>query len=171
MKTPHVTRGLTLGKYAPFHAGHQLVIETALREVDELIVLIYDSPHVTDIPLGIRSSWIRHIYPMVKVVEAWNGPQEVGYTAAIKKRHEDYVFQLLDGVRITHFFSSEPYGEHMSRALGAINRVVDLKRKHRPISATQIRENLELNRRFLHPMVFEELKTWQSLEASQSGDK
>ena len=32
-------RGLTLGKYAPLHRGHQLVIETALAEMDETLVL------------------------------------------------------------------------------------------------------------------------------------
>ncbi|MFT5193971.1 MAG: HTH-type transcriptional repressor of NAD biosynthesis genes [Candidatus Promineifilaceae bacterium] len=49
-----INRGLTLGKYTPFHRGHQLVIETALREIDELIVLVYDSPQVTDVPLAMR---------------------------------------------------------------------------------------------------------------------
>lgn len=32
--------GLTLGKYAPLHQGHQHVIETALQEVDELRLLL-----------------------------------------------------------------------------------------------------------------------------------
>jgi len=43
-------RGLTLGKYAPLHHGHQLVIETALAEMDETVVLIYDAPDSTDVP-------------------------------------------------------------------------------------------------------------------------
>jgi nicotinamide mononucleotide adenylyltransferase len=32
-------RGLTLGKFAPLPKGHQLVIETALAEMDEVVVL------------------------------------------------------------------------------------------------------------------------------------
>ena len=32
-------RGLTLGKYAPLHKGHQFVIETALAEMDEVVVI------------------------------------------------------------------------------------------------------------------------------------
>ncbi len=43
--------GLTLGKYAPLHQGHQLVIETALAEMDRLIVIIYDCPEITPIAL------------------------------------------------------------------------------------------------------------------------
>lgn len=156
------TRGLTLGKYAPFHKGHQLVIETALREVDELIVLAYDSPDVTPIPLPVRVNWIRTICPRAKVIEAWNGPQEVGYSAKIKKRHEDYVLKLLGDIEITHFFSSEPYGIHMSQALGAINRIVDINREKEPISATEIRADLNGNRSFLHPIVYADLITFHS---------
>lgn len=152
-----ITRGLTLGKYAPFHRGHQLVIDTALREVDELIVLIYDSPAVTDVPLTVRAGWIRQIYPEVQVIEAWDGPQEVGYTAEIKKRHEEYILGLLGGLKISHFYSSELYGEHMSEALGAINRVVDFDRLIEPISATMIRGDLHKYKHFLHPIILNSL--------------
>ncbi len=41
------TRGLTLGKFAPLHCGHQLLIDTALAEVDELVITIYDCPETT----------------------------------------------------------------------------------------------------------------------------
>ncbi len=34
------TRGLTLGKFAPLHKGYQLVIETALREMDEVVTIV-----------------------------------------------------------------------------------------------------------------------------------
>ena len=44
------TRGLTLGKFVPLHKGHQLVIETALREMDEVMAIIYDCPETTDVP-------------------------------------------------------------------------------------------------------------------------
>ncbi len=42
-------RGLTLGKFAPLHKGHQLVIETALAEMDEVISIIYDAPKTTSV--------------------------------------------------------------------------------------------------------------------------
>lgn len=58
--------GLTLGKYAPLHRGHQFVFETALAQVDELIVLIY-ATEVTRIPLNVRAQWIRDLYPEVTV--------------------------------------------------------------------------------------------------------
>ena len=80
--------GFTLGKYAPLHAGHQLVIDTALAEMDEVIVMIYDAPETTSIPLPIRTQWIRDLYPTVEIVEAWDGPTETGYTPEIIAMHD-----------------------------------------------------------------------------------
>lgn len=152
-------RGLTLGKFAPLHKGHQLVIETALAEMDELIVIIYDAPDTTDIPLNVRSCWLRKLYPQVKVVEAWDGPVEVGDTPEIKKRHEDYIITTLGIKGITHFYSSEFYGGHMSRALGAINRLVDPERKEIAISGSQIRQNPYQCREYLSPIVYRDMVT------------
>lgn len=154
-RTP--TRGLTLGKYAPLHRGHQLVIETALAEMDEVAVLIYHSPEVTDIPLGVRSAWIRDLYPTVEVIEAWDGPAEVGYTPELMRLHEQYVIGRLAGRPVTHFYSSEPYGEHMSRALCAINRCVDPRREAVPVSGTAVRDHPAAFRDFLHPRVYRDL--------------
>ena len=133
--------GLTLGKFAPLHRGHQLVIETALREVDHLIVLIYDSPDVETLPLPVRTRWISEIYPSVEVIEAWDGPTETGLDPEITQKHDRYLKRILAHRNITHFFSSEDYGEHVCLALGAINRPCDLARESVPVSGTVIRSN------------------------------
>ena len=39
-----IKRGFTIGKFAPFHKGHQYLIETALKEMDEFYVVVYDTP-------------------------------------------------------------------------------------------------------------------------------
>ncbi|WP_284641843.1 AAA family ATPase [Paenibacillus silviterrae] len=151
--------GLTLGKFAPLHRGHQYLIETALKETDEVIVVIYDSPEVTAIPLPVRSGWIRERYPEVTVLEAWDGPAEVGYTLEIKRRHEEYILGLLKGRRVTHFYSSEPYGEHMSAALGAVNRQVDPKRLQYAVSGTAVRGGAYAYRHLVEPLVYRDLIT------------
>jgi len=150
--------GLTLGKFAPFHKGHQFLIDTAIREVDELIVLIYDDP-VIHIPLAVRAKWIREIYPKIMVIEGVNSPNDVGYTPEIMKIQEDYVLSILGNRKITYFFSSEPYGLHMSIALNAINRQVDVSRNVIPISATKIRNDPFKNKEFVHPRVYKDLIT------------
>jgi len=125
--------------------------------MDEMSVIIYDSPEVTGIPLGVRSGWIRSLYPSVRVIEAWDGPSEVGYTPEVMRAHERYVIDVL-GVRgITQFYSSEPYGEHMSAALGAVDRRVDQARGQIPVSASAVRRDLFGNRSYVDPLVYRDL--------------
>ena len=109
--------GLTLGKYAPLHKGHQYIIERMLAENDEAVVIIYDTGH-THIPLPVRADWIRRLYPSVRVIEAWDSPvppgwaeDQLGWTGrteadgtgdieraeiqAYEKSEEDYIIGLL----------------------------------------------------------------------------
>lgn len=153
------THGLTLGKFAPLHKGHQLVIETALAEMDEVSVIIYDAPETTSIPLNIRSNWIKKLYPKVKIIEAWDGPTEVGNTLEIKRKHEKYIIENLKVSGVTHFYSSEFYGEHMSIALGAINRLINPSRDVIPVSGEKIRQNPFLCREYISPIVYRDLIT------------
>ena len=46
--------GFTIGKFAPLHKGHQFLIETALKEMDKLIVVVYDTD-VINIPTEKRT--------------------------------------------------------------------------------------------------------------------
>ncbi|MGZ8867957.1 MAG: AAA family ATPase [Thermoanaerobaculia bacterium] len=150
--------GLTLGKFAPLHRGHQFLIETALREMDRVVVMVYGAAE-TGVPLSKRAGWIRALYPTVEIIEAPDGPLTVGYTPEIKAMHDRYILSRLEGRRITHFYSSEPYGEHVSLALGAADRRVDDARRRFPVSATQVRSDPWLNRRFLDPVVYRDLIT------------
>lgn len=154
-----VKKGLTLGKYAPLHRGHQLVIETGLSEMDVMVVIIYDAPETTTIPLAVRSGWIQSLYPTVQVIEAWDGPSDIGYTPELMRTHEGYVIDTLGVKDVTHFYCSEPYGDHMSRALRAIDRRVDEVRGQIPISATGIRGDPFSYREYVHPLVYRDLIT------------
>ncbi len=151
--------GFTLGKFAPLHYGHQLVIDTAIAETEHVIVMIYDCPETTEVPLLVRAGWIQDLYPSVEVIQAWNGPTEVGDTPQIKQMHEEYILSILNGRKITHFFSSEFYGDHVSKALGAINRVVDEARLKFPISGTSLRANPYAYRNFISSRVYRDLVT------------
>lgn len=151
--------GLFLGKFSILHKGHQYVIDTALSEVDELLVLIYDSPSATNIPLNVRANWIRTLYPSVKVIEGWNAPEDAGYTDEVKRIQDAYILSMLKGQNITHFYSSEPYGEHVSAALNCENRTVDIKRDVVRIAASKIQENPFEHRQFVDPVVYRDLIT------------
>jgi HTH-type transcriptional repressor of NAD biosynthesis genes len=163
--------GLTLGKFAPLHRGHQYMIETALGEMDKVIVVIYDCPETTDIPLPVRSAWIKELYPRAEVIEAWNGPTESGYTPEIMRKQEQYIIDLLNGQEVTHFYSSEPYGDHMSKALHAVDRQVDPNRTAFPISGTAIRQAPFEQRQYVHPRVYRDLITTVVLLGAPSTGK
>jgi len=148
--------GLTLGKFAPFHKGHQYLVETALAEVDRLYVLIYHTD-LTTVPLQVRAAWIKALYPEVTIIEAWDGPEGYGDTPEIKKVQEDYILKKLGDIKISHFYSSEFYGDHVSKALGAIDRRVDEPRSFVPISGTRVRAKLFQSRKYLSDLVYRDL--------------
>lgn len=149
--------GFTLGKFAPFHKGHQLLVETALEECERVILLVYET-RVTDVPLAVRASWIRALYPQVKVIEGpWDGPEGYSSERAHEKMHEDYCLRMLDGVKVDAFYSSEFYGAHMAKALGAVDRRVDEARGIVPISGTEVRQNPVACRDYVDPLVYRDL--------------
>lgn len=143
--------GLTLGKFAPLHKGHQHMIEEARRQVDRLYILVYEAVE-TWIPLKKRADWIRALYPDVIVIEGRNAPQSYGYTDEIKREQDAYIRAMMPEP-ITHFFSSEPYGDHVSKALGALDVRIDNNRSKIPLSATLVRANPSKANEYLHPIV------------------
>lgn len=148
------SQGLYLGKFAPFHLGHEFMINEALKTVEKMTVLIYEAPGLTEVPLTRRADWIRTFNPEIEVIECPDGPTDVTYEITGMQRHEEYVIKKLGERKITHFFSSEPYGEHMSVALGARDVRIDQERKILPISATEIREDIYKHRKFLNSRVY-----------------
>ena len=68
--------------------------------------------------------------------------------------HERYVIDALRIHGITDFYSSEPYGEHMSRALGAIDHRVDESRLRVPISGRDVHEDPFAYREYVSPLVY-----------------
>lgn len=149
--------GFTIGKFAPLHKGHQYLIEEALKEMDEFYVVIYETD-IINIPVERRATWIHKLYPSVKVLIAKNPPLQYGLDEESVKIQIDYLKKILGDIHMTHFFSSEKYGEYVARDLNLINRIIDYNRAYVPISATKIRENLKQYSDYLSSIVFEDLK-------------
>lgn len=148
--------GFTLGKYAPFHSGHAYLINHALSLVDHLVVVIYPCVELS-IPLKIRANWIRSLFPQVEVIEANEGPLDTGYTAEVVNKQNAFLTELLADYCFDYFFSSEPYGEHVSKALKCGDIRVDMSRHKVPISATKIRHDPIKHRAFLSKEVYNDL--------------
>jgi len=130
--------------------------------MQRVTVVIYNCPETTPIPLDVRAGWLRQLYPHITIIEAWDGPTEVGDTDEIKRKHEHYLIHTLGISGITHFYSSEWYGEHISQAFGAINRQVDPQRQRYPISGTRIRQDPIAHQHYLDPLVYRDVIAWHT---------
>lgn len=150
--------GFTIGKFAPFHKGHEYLIETALKESDELYVVIYDTD-LTDISIEKRAKWITDRFNDVKIIYAYDSPKQYGLDDESVKIQMEYLTKQIDGIPVNCFFSSEPYGEKVAQYLNIENRIVDISRQQVPISAGLIRNDIEKHKMFLDEKVYKEIKT------------
>ena len=126
--------GLTIGKFYPPHAGHSYLIDTALRNTEEVTVVVC---HRDDqrIPGTLRAQWLREMHPDARVVVV-DDIMKDGDSRAWAEHTKEFLGFIPDVV-----FTSEEYGERYARFLGARHVLVDISRNAVPISATRIRAN------------------------------
>ncbi len=149
--------GFTIGKFAPLHKGHQFLIETALKEMDEFYVVIYDT-NVINIDVKKRAGWIKKLYPKVKIIYAYNSPKQYGLDSESVNIQMEYLSKIIKDIPVTHFYSSELYGEKVAEYLHIENRLVDFNRTQYPINATKIRENYNQGIKYLEEFVYKDLE-------------
>ena len=155
--------GFTIGKFAPFHKGHQYLIETALKEMDKVVVVVYDTDLI-DVPTIKRAEWIKNIYPEVEIRIAEKPPSKYGLDDDSVKVQMEYLTNIIDDIKPTHFYSSEPYGKCVAEYMNIVDRRVDNGRIHIPIHASSLRENLENNKKWIDNKIYKELKKEEVLK-------
>lgn len=149
--------GFTIGKFAPLHKGHQFLIEKALKEMDDFYIIVYET-NLIDNDVKQRANWIRTLYPSVKILYGYNPPSKYGLDEESVKIQIDYLKNIVKDIPVTHFYSSEKYGEFVAKYMKVIDVRVDQARKNVPISATKIRKNTEENRKFLEDIVYYDIE-------------
>lgn len=149
--------GFTIGKFAPFHKGHEYLIETALKEMDKLIVVVYDTD-VIDIAAEKRATWIKEKYPNVEIKFAHNPPSQYGLDKESVNIQMKYLTKIMENEKPTHFYSSEKYGKSVAEYMNIIDRRVDNERQAVPISASQIRNNIEEKKNWIENRVYLDCK-------------
>jgi cytidyltransferase-like protein len=142
--------GLVVGKFAPFHLGHQYVIDTALEKKDCVIVLVYSNPDFPDMPAHVRANWIRQIYKgrSVHVFTPDNPPPN----DADDFTHREFVKVWLEQHRTTlpfgsknwidTVYGSDDYIPGFAKHIGTSYQIVDAKRSKYNTSGTEVREYL-----------------------------
>jgi len=151
---------LVVGKFAPLHKGHEFLLQKAANEADRLVVLVYDAPDVTRVPLSVRAGWIRLLYPGALVLEGENPPLRDAWTPERTREHKEFIKQLVSPYHITHVFSCEAYGELLARVIGAEHvRVEKLVEGVSHVSATMIRNHLDA-RQFVSEQVYRDMQNY-----------
>ncbi len=132
--------GLVIGKFYPFHLGHQYLIQTALNESKKVVVIICQTDRY-QIPVKLRAKWIKNTFPKVKIKIFHHSKSMDSDSPKVSKIWAKATTDFL-GYAPDAVFSSEKYGNPYAAHMGSVHRLVDLNRKHIPISATKIRSDL-----------------------------
>ena len=139
--------GLIIGKFAPLHKGHEYLIKTALKEVEKLYILVYETSLI-DVDIKIREAWIKSVFKdsRIKTIKAISPPKQYGMDKETIEIQLSYIEKILEKnniKEITHVFSSEEYGRCIAERLNATNVLVDKERINIPVNATNIRKDIE----------------------------
>jgi NadR type nicotinamide-nucleotide adenylyltransferase len=138
-----VPTGVTVGKFFPFHLGHDHLIRTAKSRVERLFVVVAAKPE-HPVGNGVRASWIREAHPDVEVLET---PDDIPEAPEPWGRR---CLELLPE-RPDIAFTSEDYGPAWAAAMGARHEDVDNARSRFPISGTELRADLGRHWEMLTP--------------------
>lgn len=128
-------RGVVAGKFYPPHEGHDFLIRAALQQCDHVDVLVVDNKSY-QIPAERRRSWIQAEHPAAHVhiiSDIGKDDDSVAWAA--------HTMQFL-GYAPDIVFSSEAYGPHWAKYMGAQHAMVDFERTSVPISGTKVRSDV-----------------------------
>jgi HTH-type transcriptional regulator, transcriptional repressor of NAD biosynthesis genes len=175
--TARFRRGLVVGKFAPLHRGHEVVIRRALAACDEVIVLSYSKPEVAGCAPAARAGWLEALFPATRRLvltdeglRTWAaGPREVPGNDAPDEDHRRFVARICHEhlqCFVDAVFTSEDYGEGFARALTRFFQqrdaaaplvahvLVDRDRRQVPVSGSLIRADVHRHKAWLSREVY-----------------
>ena len=146
--------GFTIGKFAPFHKGHEYLIDTAIKEMDEFYVVIYDT---NDYGINMKEKWIKNRFSNAHILKAFNSPKEYGLDDNSINIQMEYLSNILKDIPVTHFYSSEEYGYYVSKYLNITNVLIDKDRNKYNISSSKIKSDLNKYKDYLNEEVYNDI--------------
>lgn len=173
-------RGLVVGKFSPLHRGHELIINRAQEDCDEVFLISYSKPEMPGCEAHRRDLWLSAIFPNARHlavtderlrqwVKPGEGPLEVPANDADERTHRrfcGFLCRQVFGVTIEAVFTSEDYGDGFAEELTRYFRerqptcpvvkhvLVDRNREKLPISGTFLRQDVHAHREWLSPLVY-----------------
>ena len=158
--------GLIVGKFTPLHTGHKHLLSYAYAAMDQLVVLLYDAPDCTKVPLHVRAGWIRTAFPRAIVLEGYNSPPRGVWNDEFMHQHEEFIAKSVALYSITHVYSGESYGERLAAVLGADHVLTEKIFGELPLSASILRKNPGLYPHFVQDDVYQDLVKYGEVENS-----
>lgn len=142
--------GLVLGKFYPFHAGHEHLIAAAASTCDRVTVQVLASVRES-IPVDVRAGWIRERFPMLDVVTGMDEAEVDFDSPAAWDAHMAVIVGLLDSP-VDAVFTGDAYGAELASRLGAEWRWVD-RGQGLEVSGTAVRADVAAHWWALSPAV------------------
>lgn len=155
--------GLVVGKFAPLHLGHELVIRTALARCDRVVVLSYSHPEFPGCEPAHRAAWLADRFPETTRIVLSADTENIPDNSASDYTHRAFTADIIrrhTGLRVDAIFTSENYGPGFATDLARRQSApvahvsVDSTRKLVPISGTALRGDIHGQRQYLSPDVY-----------------
>lgn len=175
-------RGLIVGKFCPLHLGHELLINTALQQCRELILISYSKPEFPGYERERRDIWLQARFPhtnrlvidddYLRAEAAKRGLDNVPvipHNDDSEHAHRVFVGWLCHfflQVQVDAVFTSEDYGNGFAKVLTqyfqrftpsakAVRHIcVDKPRAQVSVSGTAARSDIHAHRQFIAPEVY-----------------
>ncbi|MDQ2758823.1 MAG: adenylyltransferase/cytidyltransferase family protein, partial [Actinomycetota bacterium] len=135
--------GLVIGTFYPPHAGHLALIRAALSRCDRVTVEVLGGS-TESIPVSLREDWLREEAPTARVVGVVDDAEIDFGSPSAWEHHTGVIRSLLDPAdgTVDGVFTSDAYGEELSRRLGAQWVRVDPDRSSLTVSSTAVRADV-----------------------------
>jgi len=138
--------GLVIGKFYPPHRGHKLLIDAAIEQSEQAVVIVCAKPS-DSIAGDIRGQWLQEIHPRARVMVIDDCYDE-NDSRVWAQNTLRWLGRAPDVV-----FTSEDYGDRYCQFMGSKHISVDRMRQRVPVSGTAVREDPYANWEFIEPPV------------------
>ncbi|MFZ5549655.1 MAG: AAA family ATPase [Pseudomonadota bacterium] len=196
--TKRFRRGLVVGKFAPLHLGHELLIDAACSACESVLVLSYSQPEFERCGAAAREHWLKARCPGVQALvlddarlarlcgEQGLPPRRLPANDApddVQRRFVGGVLLDLLHTTVDAVFTSESYGDGFAEVLtaqlqarhpghaGVVHVCVDPARVRRPVSGTAVRADPASWRTLVAPEVYADLVPRLCLLGGESSGK
>lgn len=150
-------RGLVVGRFAPYHLGHQQLLNLAQAESDEVVVIVLPVPGDVTMRSSLRAGWITEMNPGIRVLVPEDAPPDDRPEAERIQHIAGYVARI--GLDVDIIFGADEESSHLAPALSTEAHRVAYRGLARDaqlvtVSIDEIRADIHRYRHLLPPSVY-----------------